>query len=97
MNIVALIKHNKYLDSFFRKGIIYPLCDINPIFATKLLYKISTGKTLNLINPQTFNEKLQYLKLYVYANDPRITLAVDKYRIREYLKKYEGGYSLPTT
>ena len=30
----------------------------------KLKYKACMGKKLNLKNPQTFNEKLQWLKLY---------------------------------
>ena len=30
----------------------------------KLLYRFKLGKKLNLKNPQTFNEKLQWLKLY---------------------------------
>ena len=42
-----------------------------------IVYKIRTGKTLNLENPKTFNEKLQWLKLY----DRKIeyTTMVDKY------------------
>ena len=30
----------------------------------KLVYKSNFGKNLNLDNPRTFNEKLQWLKLY---------------------------------
>ena len=33
-----------------------------------IVYKIRTGKTLNLENPKTFNEKLQWLKLYDRIN-----------------------------
>ena len=33
-------------------------------FYLKCAYKDALGKKLNLKNPQTFNEKLQWLKLY---------------------------------
>ena len=32
----------------------------------KKLFKIGTGYELNLENPKTFNEKLQWLKLYYH-------------------------------
>ena len=34
--------------------------------------------------PQTFNEKLQWLKLYWF--DPRATICADKYSVRDYVK-----------
>ena len=43
------------------------------------------GKILNLKNPQTFNEKLQWLKLY--DRNPQYTNMVDKYAVREYIKR----------
>ena len=53
------------------------------------------GKKLNLDNPQTFNEKLQWLKL----NDrkPQYTLMVDKYAVKDYVKNKIGEeYIIPT-
>ena len=49
----------------------------------KLEYRIKTGKALNLRNPGTFNEKLQWLKL----NDrkPSHTIMVDKVAVKDYL------------
>lgn len=49
----------------------------------KYLYKKKLGKKLNLQNPQTFNEKIQYLKLY-YRND-LLTICADKFSVREYV------------
>jgi hypothetical protein len=43
------------------------------------------GRKLNLKNPKTFNEKLQYIKLY-YRNS-LITMCADKYRVRDYVKE----------
>ncbi|WP_171025889.1 ATP-grasp fold amidoligase family protein [Clostridium sp. BSD2780061688st1 E8] len=47
-------------------------------------YFHSTGMTLDLENPQTYNEKLQWMK--VYWRDERVPICVDKYRVREYVK-----------
>ncbi len=47
------------------------------------LYKAKMGCALNLDNPTTFNEKLQWLKLY--DKRPEYTMMVDKYLVREYI------------
>lgn len=54
----------------------------------KLRYKMAFGQCLNLDNPQTFNEKLQWLKLHDH-NPLYITLA-DKYAVRDYIKEKLG-------
>lgn len=60
----------------------------------KLYYRAATGEKLNLNEPRTFNEKLQWLKLY----DRRFeyTNYVDKYAIREHIKNRIGEeYLIP--
>ncbi len=53
-----------------------------------------TGYPLNLINPQTFNEKINWLKLF-YRND-LMTRIVDKYEFKNYIKEKLGeGYTIP--
>ena len=47
-------------------------------------FKAVFHRKLNLKNPQTINEKLQWLKLY--NRDPKYTQYVDKYLVREYIK-----------
>lgn len=60
----------------------------------KIAFRLSMNKKLNLNNPKTFNEKIQWLKLYD-RKDEYITL-VDKYRVREYIKKVIGEkYLIP--
>ncbi len=59
-------------------------------FMSKIYYRIVIKKKLNLKNPRTFNEKLQWLKLYNYPKDPRVVQCADKYRVRDYLS--ERGY-----
>lgn len=57
-------------------------------------YKKRTGKKLDFNNPQTFNEKLQYKKLY--DKNPLYTMLADKYRVREYVKEKIGEeYMIP--
>ncbi len=51
----------------------------------KLKYKENTGKTLNLENPVTFNEKLWWLKLN--NRDPLMTICSDKYKVRDYVRQ----------
>lgn len=59
------------------------------------LYRATFGKELNLENPQTFNEKLQWLKLY--DRKPIYTTMVDKYAAKEYVADKIGEeYIIPT-
>ena len=60
----------------------------------KIKFRLITGKRLNLNNPMTFNEKLQWLKLY--DRKPEYTLMVDKYCVRKYIKDTIGEkYLIP--
>lgn len=60
----------------------------------KLKYYQRMGKKLNLDNPKTFNEKLQWLKLY--DRNPLYTKLVDKYEVRRYIANSIGEeYLIP--
>lgn len=49
---------------------------------------------LNLRNPQTFNEKLQWIKLY--DHNPLYTIMVDKYRVKQFVSERIGErYVIP--
>lgn len=63
----------------------------SPLLATRLLYLFEFRKKLDLDNPKTLNEKVQWLKLFEYKDNDLITMCVDKYRVREYIEKC--GYS----
>lgn len=54
-------------------------------FVIKLQYLLKTGRKLNLKDPQRYSEKLQWYKLYY--KDPLMGNCVDKYLVREYVKK----------
>ncbi len=61
----------------------------------RLMYRVLLHKPLNLDNPQTFNEKLQWLKLH--DRKAEYTTMVDKYTAKEYVSKIIGEeYIIPT-
>lgn len=58
-------------------------------------YYLAFGKPLNLDNPQTFNEKLQWLK--IHNRKPEYTTMVDKYAAKQYVAgKIGSQYIIPT-
>ena len=60
----------------------------------KIAFPTFTGYKLDLKNPKTFNEKLQWLKLY--NRNPAYTQMVDKFAVREYIAKTIGEeYLIP--
>lgn len=60
----------------------------------KIKYRFHMGKKLNLDNPKTYNEKLQWLKLY--DRNVVYTDLVDKYKVRNYISKFIGEeYLIP--
>lgn len=61
--------------------------NISPVLATKVRYKLCMGKKLNLSHPKTLNEKMQWLKLYTYRNNPIVMQCSDKYTVREFVTK----------
>ncbi len=60
----------------------------------KILYKYRMGKKLDLKNPVTMNEKLQWLK--IYDRNPRYIEMVDKFQVRKLIINYLGNkYLIP--
>lgn len=61
----------------------------------KIKFKRDHGKRLNLRNPKSFNEKLQWLKLY--DRNPKYKYLVDKCRVKEVMKELIGeSHIIPT-
>ncbi len=58
---------------------------ISPVLATKVIYKRTFKRKLNLNNPVTFNEKIQWLKLF--WQHPLVSQCGDKYAVREYVAR----------
>lgn len=64
-------------------------------YMLKHMFKEKMGYELNLDNPQTFNEKLQWLKLH--DRNPLYTTMVDKYEVKKYVAEKIGEqYIIPT-
>lgn len=60
----------------------------------KIYFRLAMGKFPNLEHPQTFSEKLQWLKLY--DRRPEYTMMVDKYAVKEYVSHVIGQeYVIP--
>lgn len=60
----------------------------------KLRFKKSFGYDLKLDNPETLNEKINWLKVYYW--NPLSTQMVDKYEVRSYISKIIGDeYLVP--
>lgn len=60
----------------------------------KIIYRCEMGRKLNLSHPTTYNEKLQWLKLYDHR--PEYIIYSDKYAVREYYKQTLGDeYLVP--
>ena len=61
----------------------------------KLYFRHCVGYKLNLKNPRTYNEKLQWLKLYY--RKPEFTNMVDKIEAKKYVSSIIGeSYIIPT-
>ena len=67
------------------------LTRISPRLNTQVWYRLRFGKWLDLKHPQTSNEKVLWLKLNTYYNNPLITQCADKYAVREYVKEKGCG------
>lgn len=84
----------KYLRAFFI--LILSKCYFIPDkLYLKKIYKLAMNKKLNLKDPKTYNEKLQWLKLY--DRKPEYTTMVDKVDVKDYVAKIIGEeYIIPT-
>lgn len=61
----------------------------------KILFRLRMGYALDLDNPQTFCEKIQWLKLF--NRKPEYTQMVDKYAVKKYVANIIGEeYIIPT-
>ena len=64
-------------------------------FYIRTLWRMVMGYKLDLKNPKTFNEKLQWLKLY--DHNPLYTILVDKLRVKDWVAEKIGAqYVIPT-
>lgn len=79
------IRNKKKRIWFKISPIIY---NVSPVLASKIVFLFAMNKRLDLKNPKTFNEKIQWLKLY--WQDPRVAMCADKYELREYVRECDA-------
>ncbi len=90
MNLKCLMKKSKFVvNSYYKLFPIY--CKINPRRAVEIQFKQTFGYYPDLDNPKTFNEKLCWLKLYEYRDNPLVEQCSDKYRVYEYIESLGYG------
>ena len=88
----ALKNPKKIIFSLGMKGKLSFISDEKYL---KLMYWANTGKKLNLEKPVTFNEKLQWLKLY--NQNPEYSKMVDKYEAKNWITEKIGDeFIIPT-
>ena len=80
-------------NALVKSAILTPfnlLYRVDPVLNAKLLFRLKTGEKLHLDAPKTYNEKLQWIKLY--DHNPLMPRCVDKFTVREYVaEKGLGG------
>lgn len=92
-----IIKHKTFKKIYrinARLGIQHLINFIPDKYYLKFVYRIQLGKKLNFDCPITYNEKLQWLK--IYDRNDMYTKLVDKYEVRKYVKNIVGEkYLIP--
>ena len=90
---IYTLKHDK--KTFFASlvlcfGFLFP----NEVYL-RLLFWLKVGYKLDFTNPKTYNEKLQWLKLYYHK--PEFHKMVDKFEVKELVAKLIGPeFIIPT-
>ncbi|MCG5102605.1 ATP-grasp fold amidoligase family protein [Oceanobacillus alkalisoli] len=80
------------MDTLTKNIILTPLnllYKVSPKLTLKILFRLKMGKKLNLNNPVTYNEKLQWIKLY--DKNELMPICADKYTVRDYVKSRGCG------
>lgn len=92
MNIRSILKSNKLIISiydYFRQTSLRIKITLSPRRFIERKWKKNFGYEIDLDHPRSFNEKLNWMKLY--WRDPRITSCIDKYLVRNYVEKTVGS------
>ncbi len=64
----------------------YALTSLSPELSVRTLYRIYHRTKLNLQDPQTLDEKIQWMKLHYYKDNELVKQCADKLRVRDYVK-----------
>lgn len=91
--IAHLLTHPKDIALGFMKRTAPLWCDAAYL---KIVYRLTMGKPLDLKNPKSFTEKLNWLK--IHHRRPEYTRFVDKYEVKEAVNEILGTteHTIPT-
>lgn len=64
---------------------------ISPVLNTRVVYRSKFHRPIDLKNPKTLDEKIQWLKLNTYLGNPLVNQCADKYRVRDYVTECGCG------
>ncbi len=81
--------------SRIRRVIKIILTKISPKLETSINYRYTMGEWLDWKKPQNINAKLSVLKCTQYYNNEEVTQCIDKYGIREWLKRQDMEWLCP--
>lgn len=95
---ILYFKKDKKFFLFKTLFVFFKMSPIKYIVPSRLWlivqYRVRVNKRLNLKDPKTYNEKLQWLK--IHDRKPKYTQWVDKFEVRKYIAKTIGEeYLIP--
>lgn len=91
-NILHILRHPRLVGKAILERVAPYLSDVEYI---RLSFRVNIGHWPDLHHPQTFNEKLQWLKLHDHR--PEYTMLVDKVEVKRYVAERLGEqYLIPT-
>jgi hypothetical protein len=86
MKIIKVIKRPELIVVEILKSSFFRLME--DTLYLKIKFKLLVGYKLNLENPKSFNEKLQFLK--IFDRNPKYSILADKIAVREYIEETIG-------
>ena len=87
----VLKKGVRCLKRKLRRPCYKALAAISPALNTRVRWKRRKGSAPDLLHPSSFAEKLTWLKLYRYADDPLVVRCADKLAVRGYVEEHGFG------
>lgn len=81
------MERDSILYKIRRKGQVIAQHIIPDEWMCKFYSRILLKKKVDLKNPKTFNEKIQWLKIHDYPNNQLVIQGADKYRVRKYVQE----------
>ena len=79
------------INNIFPRWFKQTLTRISPALNARVIYLAKFRRPLSLKHPKTLDEKIQWLKIHTYNNNPLVTRCADKYAVRSYVESCGCG------